>query len=104
MGALGLSAIDSIRKGLGNILCSDYYYPSLINAPAALAREGIMDFPSAWNMISKNAAYAANLSDRGEIVEGKRADLILLDAAAPQYSQLVTTFVAGNIVYQSRYI
>jgi alpha-D-ribose 1-methylphosphonate 5-triphosphate diphosphatase len=104
MGASGLSAIDSIRKGLGNILCSDYYYPSLINAPAELAREGIMGFPSAWNMISKNAAYAANLFDRGEIVEGKRADLILLDAAAPRYSQLVTTFVAGNVVYQSRYI
>ena len=103
MGASGLSATDNIRKGLGNILCSDYYYPSLINAPAELAKKDIMDFPSAWDMISKNAAYAANLFDRGEIVEGKRADLVLLDSTAPIYSQLVATLVAGNVVYQSRH-
>ena len=103
MGASGLSATDDIRKGLGNILCSDYYYPSLINAPAELAKKDIMDFPSAWDMISKNAAYAANLFDRGEIVEGKRADLVLLDSTAPIYSQLAATLVAGNVVYQSRH-
>ena len=103
MGESGLSATDNIRKGLGNILCSDYYYPSLINAPAELAKKDIMDFPSAWDMISKNAAYAANLFDRGEIVEGKRADLVLLDSTAPIYSQLAATLVAGNVVYQSRH-
>ena len=104
MGASGLSAADNIGQGLGNILCSDYYYPSLINAPAELVRKQIMDFPSAWNMISKNAASAANLFDRGEIVEGKRADLVLLDATVPRYSQLAATIVAGNVVYQSRYV
>ena len=104
MGASGLSATDNIRKGLGNILCSDYYYPSLINAPAVLAKREIMDFPSAWDMISKNAAHAANLFDRGEIVEGKRADLVLLDPIGPEYSKLVATLVAGNLAYQSRYI
>lgn len=104
MGASGLSATDNIRKGLGNILCSDYYYPSLINAPAVLAKKEIMDFSSGWDMISKNAAYAANLFDRGEIVEGKRADLVLLDVTAPRYSRLAATIVAGNIVYQSRYV
>ena len=102
MGASSLSAADNIGLGLGNILCSDYYYPSLINAPAELVRKQIMDFPSAWNMISKNAASAANLFDRGEIVEGKRADLVLLDATVPRYSQLAATIVAGNVVYQSR--
>ena len=104
MGASGLSATDNIRKGLGNILCSDYYYPSLINAPPVLAKREIMDFPSAWDMISKNAAHAANLFDRGEIVEGKRADLVLLDPIGPEYSKLVATLVAGNVAYQSRYI
>ncbi len=104
MGASGLSATDNIRKGLGNILCSDYYYPSLINAPAVLEKKEIMGFPTAWNMISKNAAHAANLFDRGEIVEGKRADLVLLDSISPEYSKLVATLVAGNVAYQSRYI
>ena len=104
MGASGLSATDNIKKGLGNILCSDYYYPSLINAPAELAKKEIMDFPTAWDMISKNAAHAANLFDRGELVEGKRADLVLLDPTGPRYSQLVATLVAGNVVYQSRYV
>lgn len=104
MGASGLSATDNIRKGLGNILCSDYYYPSLINAPAVLTKKKIMDFPTAWDMISKNAAHAANLSDRGEIVAGKRADLVLFDSIGPGYSKLVATLVAGNIAYQSRYV
>ena len=104
MGASGLSATDNIRKGLGNILCSDYYYPSLINAPAVLVKKEIMDFPCAWDMVSKNAAHAANLFDRGEIVEGKRADLVLLDSIGPRYSMLVATLVAGNVAYQSRYI
>ena len=104
MGASGLSATENIRKGLGNILCSDYYYPSLINAPTELAKKKIMDFPSAWDMISKNAAHAANLCDRGDIVEGKRADLVLLDPTSPRYSKLVATLVAGNVVYQSRYV
>ena len=61
-----------------------------------------MGFPSAWNMISKNAASAANLFDRGEIVEGKRADLVLLDATVPRYSQLAATIVAGNVVCENR--
>ena len=104
MGASGLSATDNIRKGLGNILCSDYYYPSLINAPAVLAKKEIMDFPCAWDMVSKNAAHAANLFDRGEIAEGKRADLVLLDSIGPRYSMLVATLVAGNVAYQSRYV
>ena len=104
MGASGLSATDNIRKGLGNILWSDYYYPSLINAPAELAKKEIMDFPCAWDMVSKNAAHAANLFDRGEIVEGKRADLVLLDSIGPRYSMLVATLVAGNVAYQSRYV
>ena len=63
-----------------------------------------MDFPTAWDMISKNAAHAANLFDRGEIVEGKRADLVLLDPIGPGYSKLVATLVAGNVAYQSRYV
>tara|TARA_B100000497_G_scaffold124598_1_gene159455 strand:+ start:941 stop:2161 length:1221 start_codon:yes stop_codon:yes gene_type:complete len=102
MGADGLSAADNIDQGWGNILCSDYYYPALINAPSELARKEIIDFSKAWNMVSKNAAYAANLADRGEIAVGKRADLVLLDPMAPAQASLMATLVGGRMVYQSR--
>ena len=102
MGVDGLSAADNIGQGWGNILCSDYYYPALINAPSELVKKEIIDFPKAWNMISKNAAYAANLADRGEIAVGKRADLVLLDPMAPAQASLIATLVGGRIVYQSR--
>ena len=53
-------------------------------------------------MVSKNAAYAANLADRGEIAVGKRADLVLLDPMAPAQASFMATLVGGRMVYQSR--
>jgi alpha-D-ribose 1-methylphosphonate 5-triphosphate diphosphatase len=62
----------------------------------ALAGRGVLDFPSAWTLVSSNPAQAAGLSDRGAIEEGRRADLVLVD---PKRPQVIATIVAGRIGY-----
>lgn len=101
MGKSGLSASRNIKAGMGNILCSDYYYPALMQAPFNLSENKILDFGSSWKMVSKAPAEAAGLTDRGEIIEGKRADLILIEQLDLGDRKLKATFVNGSPVYRS---
>jgi len=101
MGKTGLSATRNIKAGMGDILCSDYYYPALMQAPFNLSENKILDFGSSWRMVSKAPAEAAGLTDRGEIIEGKRADLILIEEADFGELKLKATFVNGSPVYSS---
>ena len=101
MGASGLSAAESIKAGMGDILCSDYYYPALMQAPFKLVADKIFEFGDSWGMVSKAPAQAAGLVDRGEIVEGKRADLILVEELGLGQLDLKATFVNGRMVFQS---
>ena len=101
MGEYGLSASRNIKAGMGDILCSDYYYPALMQAPFSLAKNKILDFGPSWKMVSKVPAEAAGLMDRGEIVVGKRADLILIEQVDFGGLKLKATFVNGSPVYRS---
>ncbi|MFN3661607.1 alpha-D-ribose 1-methylphosphonate 5-triphosphate diphosphatase [Yoonia sp.] len=76
-----IAATDLIRSGLCDALVSDYHYPSLANAAFTLADKGILPFPQAWAMISGNPARIMGLDDRGIIAPGKRADLVICNAA-----------------------
>ncbi len=70
-----ISATELARDGLLDVLSSDYVPFSLMHAAFELPQrvEGL-DLPQAINMVSKNPANAAGLTDRGEIAIGKRAD------------------------------
>ena len=94
-----LDAAPSAKEGLCSILTSDYYYPSLLQAPFQLVRDGIVDFQTAWDMVSKNPAKAAGLSDRGEIKDGQRADFVVVDDSDPACPRVMATVVAGQPVY-----
>ncbi|MDU7100096.1 MAG: alpha-D-ribose 1-methylphosphonate 5-triphosphate diphosphatase, partial [Enterobacter sp.] len=65
--------------GLLDILSSDYYPASLLDAAFRVADDEGNRFtlPQAIRLVTKNPASALNLQDRGEIAEGKRADLVL---------------------------
>lgn len=78
-----LSVAAALADGAGDILCSDYHYPSLFQAPFAAARDGILGFGPAWDLVSANPARAAGLTDRGRIEVGLRADLLVVDPAGP---------------------
>ncbi|MEG3619286.1 alpha-D-ribose 1-methylphosphonate 5-triphosphate diphosphatase [Magnetovibrio sp. PR-2] len=94
-----LDAAPSAKQGLCSILTSDYYYPSLLQAPFRLVQDGIVDFQTAWDMVSKNPAKAAGLNDRGTIEDGQRADMIIVDDSDPACPRVMATIVAGKPVY-----
>ena len=65
------------KEDLLHILSSDYYPGSLIQAAFILTEDEIgFDLPKAIRCVSKNPAEAVNLTDRGEIAIGKKADLL----------------------------
>jgi alpha-D-ribose 1-methylphosphonate 5-triphosphate diphosphatase len=72
-----VSALDLARRGLLDILSSDYVPYSLLQAAFALPhRDTGMDLPAAIRTVTANPAAAVGLEDRGAIAVGKRADLI----------------------------
>ena len=93
-----LDAKDMIRRGLCSVLASDYYYPAQLLAAFRLAAENVLPLASAWALVSRTAAKAAGLDDRGVIAQHRRADLILVDAREER-PRVVATIVAGRIVH-----
>ena len=65
--------------GLLDILSSDYYPASLLDAAFRVADDAANRFtlPQAIRLVTANPARALSLRDRGVIAEGKRADLVL---------------------------
>lgn len=95
-GAIG--AEQAVREGKCAILASDYYYPAPLHAALALVERGVLTMERAWGLISAAPARAAGLSDRGEIAEGLRADLVVL---CPDEKRLLATLCAGRPVYRT---
>lgn len=82
-----VATAELARAGLLDLMSSDYVPSSLLLAALRLPSEsGKYDLPAAIRTVSKTAAEAVGLDDRGEIALGKRADLIQVhrvqDAAA----------------------
>ncbi len=92
-------ASDMIEKGLCSVLASDYYYPAPLLAAFRLAADGVMPLPRAWDLISRNPAQAAGLSDRGVLARGHRADILLVDDAVPLRPRIVAVIAAGRLAY-----
>jgi alpha-D-ribose 1-methylphosphonate 5-triphosphate diphosphatase len=93
-----IDAKDMVRRGLCSVLASDYYYPAPLLAAFRLAAENVLPLAAAWALISRTAAVAAGLEDRGVIAQRRRADLILVDAREER-PRVVATIVAGRIVH-----
>jgi alpha-D-ribose 1-methylphosphonate 5-triphosphate diphosphatase len=74
-----ISAAEMIGKGLCTVLASDYYYPAPLHAAFRLHREGGMGLAESWSLVSRGPALATGLDDRGEIAEGRRADILIVD-------------------------
>lgn len=88
-----IAAESLVRQGLCDALVSDYHYPALAQSAFSLTDRGVLGFPQAWALISRNAARVMGLDDRGEIAPGKRADLVFLNA---ETRQIEGTMVAGR--------
>jgi alpha-D-ribose 1-methylphosphonate 5-triphosphate diphosphatase len=74
-----LSAMDAIRGGAADILCSDYYPASLLHAAFKLEEEGVLSLPAAVRMLTLNPARAMGIDrDYGAVEAGKKADLLIV--------------------------
>ncbi|MDO5659021.1 MAG: alpha-D-ribose 1-methylphosphonate 5-triphosphate diphosphatase [Paracoccus sp. (in: a-proteobacteria)] len=91
-----IAAADLARAGLLDIISSDYVPAALIGAAFRLAAIWD-DLPRAMATVTRNPARAAGLDDRGEITEGKRADLIRIRRFGDLPS-IRATWVAGERV------
>jgi len=78
-----MSAEDAIRDGICTVLASDYYYPSLYHAVERLVTRGVLPVAEAWALVSRNAAAAMGLDDRGTLAVGRRADVVVVDCTGP---------------------
>lgn len=93
-----VSALDVIAMGLCDALASDYHYPSPRRAALMLAKSGLLDLPSAWALVSSGPARVLGMHDRGELTEGKRADIVILDAKT---HRVAATLAGGRVSHMS---
>jgi alpha-D-ribose 1-methylphosphonate 5-triphosphate diphosphatase len=99
---INMSALEAIREDAVDMLCSDYYPPSLLQAVFKLYREGF-DMPYVARLVSLNPAKALGLDHEvGSLEVGKAADVLIVHER--QSIPLITaTFVAGVAVCQIQY-
>jgi alpha-D-ribose 1-methylphosphonate 5-triphosphate diphosphatase len=98
IGSLG--AGDMVAAGLCDALASDYFYPAMLAAVARLDAERRADRLTLWRLVSAGPARAMKLTDRGEIREGLRADLVLVDWPEGHAPAITGTLVAGRCAYR----
>lgn len=90
------AAADMVAAGVVDALASDYHYPAPRQAVLRLVADGVVDFAQGWRLISEGPAAVLGLSDRGSLQDGKRADLVIIDA---ETGRIGATLVAGNISF-----
>ncbi|MFN3646049.1 MAG: alpha-D-ribose 1-methylphosphonate 5-triphosphate diphosphatase [Gemmobacter sp.] len=93
-----IAAQTLIAAGLCDVLVSDYYYPALRQAAWTLVDAGLADLPAAWAMISTRPAEVAGLADRGRLMPGQRADLVVMN---PTTREVEMTLCAGRVAHLS---
>lgn len=92
-----VSARELIAEGACDFLCSDYHPSSMLQAPYTIHQELQLPLEHCFDMVSRTPARLAGLTDRGEIAEGKMADLIAIeDTMVPK---VVLTLKEGTPVY-----
>lgn len=98
-----LSAAEAIAEGLVDILATDYYPASMLQAAFALVDRGVLPLPQAIKLVSENVADGLRLPDRGQIAVGKLADLVLIDANGP-LPRVHGTLRCGQPVYWDKFM
>ncbi|MGV9800687.1 alpha-D-ribose 1-methylphosphonate 5-triphosphate diphosphatase [Mycobacterium sp. NPDC003449] len=76
------SGRELIGRGLVTSIASDYLPSSLLAAVFSLIEDHRMDLAAAMGLVTSGPAEVAGLSDRGRLVVGLRADLVLIAAGS----------------------
>lgn len=91
-----LSVREAWASGAGDLLCSDYHYPSLLAAPFCLVEHGIASMGAAWRAVSTVPADVAGLTDRGRLGSGQLADIVVVEPPADRQPPRVRRAVVGG--------
>jgi len=91
-----IDAVPAIEAGLCDVLASDYYYPAMLLAPFRLAAGAGLDFARCWDLVSASPAAAAGLRDRGSLVAGRRADILVVDDRDLRAPRLAAVIAGGR--------
>lgn len=78
-----VSARDLISERLCDGLASDYLPSTMLGAVAVLVHESVCDLPTAVALVTSGPAATVGLTDRGSIVTGQRADLVIAEFDGP---------------------
>lgn len=97
-----LNAAEAVATGLVDTLASDYHPASMLHAAYGLDRQGILPLHEAIKLVSANPADAVRLHDRGELAEGKAADIVLVDDNG--LPRVHGVFRQGKPVYWDRFM
>lgn len=92
-----IAAKELIEKGVCDYLCSDYHPASMLLSPYRLKEDVDLSLEDGFALVSSTPARLSGLSDRGEIKEGKLADIIVIDES--HFPKVVMTFKDGEVVY-----
>ncbi|MBO9407925.1 alpha-D-ribose 1-methylphosphonate 5-triphosphate diphosphatase [Shimia sp. R9_1] len=93
-----IQAARLVADDLCDALVSDYHYPALSKAAFRMVDDGLCDLPTAWAMISTNAAKIMDMDDRGTLAPGKRADITIVH---PVTHAIEGTIAGGRISHLS---
>ena len=98
-----LSAMDAIKAGVADILCSDYYPASLLHSVFRLEEDGILSLPAAVRMLTLNPARAMGIdADYGSVEIGKKANLVVI-RKIHEKPMVYKCFIDGRTVMQLEY-
>lgn len=97
-----MKALDAVRAKVCACLCSDYAPSALLVAVFKLLDVAQIPLHEAVALVTRHPATAAKLHDRGEIVVGKRADLVLVQSLG-DLIQAKCVWSAGRLVYLADY-
>lgn len=92
-----ISARELLEEGHCDFLCSDYHPTSMLQAAYAMHREMGWELADSLACITSVPARIGRLNDRGQIAEGKLADLVIIDDE--EVARVVTTLKSGISVY-----
>lgn len=93
-----LSALEAIRAGLCDILATDYKPAAMLHAAFRLVRDGVLPLHESIRLVSLHPSNAMGLMDRGALIVGRQADLVVVDTS-DVHPRVRTTFRRGERIY-----
>lgn len=96
-----LRALDIVRQGGADIVCSDYMPSTLVHALFKINRRCGTPLHEAARLFSLNPAKAMGIDhERGSLLPGHQADMLVVDHSL-SYPRILKTYVKGREVYSS---